>query len=446
MKLPTRWCSVLFLVIAVHVLPAQESRINLGPGINSEYSELQPIVTSDEQILFFTRKGHPENVGIATRPDDEDIWYAVRRSDGSWSSAIHLDGPLNTAGYDGVRAVNNSVTRLYLQNQYRADGTRGKGFSVSERAADGSWQYPVPLEIENYYNDTTVATMAVSNDEKVLILSLKRKDSKGGHDLYVSFRTGPYSYSEPKLIDALSTTGDEIAPYIGFDDCTLYFPSTGRDAENSLHDIFITHRLDSSWFNWSEPVRVPAPINTPSADFYFNLSARGDTVYLSSWHESSTRGFGRSDIWKVHLPERYRPGTFLLAGEPPYTTPSTPATGSLLRMDNLYFDVGKATIQTQSQDVLERLLELMKAYPTLRIEIQGHTDSDGGAEQNLKLSQERATSVVNYLVKRGISPKRLVAKGYGESMPIAPNTTEEGKQLNRRVMILVLGYDFKEAQ
>lgn len=433
----------MLLPLLAPVLGAQESRINLGPGINSEYSELQPIVTSDEQLLFFTRKGHPQNVGNATRADDEDIWYSIRHADGSWSEAIHLQGPLNTPGYDGVRAVNKSVTRLYLQNQYRADGTRGKGFSVSERAADGSWQYPTPLEIANYYNDTTVATMAVSNDEKVLIFSLKRRDSKGAHDLYVSFRTGDYSYSEPRLIDALSTTGDEIAPYVGFDDCTLYFPSTGWDAESGNHDIFVTHRLDSSWSNWSTPERLPKPVNTPSADFYFNLSARGDTAYLSSWHESSTRGFGKSDIWKVHMPEQFRPGTFLLAGQPPYNNVPTPATGSLLRLDNLYFDVSKSSIQSGSQEVVEKLLAFMKANPAMRIEIQGHTDSDGAEEQNLRLSQERATSVVQYLVKRGVQAERLVAKGYGEQFPIAPNATTQGKQLNRRVMILVLGYDYK---
>ncbi len=444
MKLSIRWCILLFLLLVAPVLNAQEARINLGPGINSEYSELQPIVTSDEQIFFFTRKGHPENVGISARADDEDIWYVTRRADGTWSDAIHLQGPLNTPGYDGVRAVNKSVTRLYLQNQYRADGTRGKGFSVSERGPDGSWGYPTPLEIENYYNDTTVATMAVSNDENVLVLSLKRKDSKGAHDLYVSFRTGPYKYSEPKMIEALSTAGDEIAPYIGFDDCTVYFPTTGYDAESGLHDIFVTHRLDSSWSNWSKPERLPSPINTPSADFYFNLSARGDTAYISSWHESSTRGFGKSDIWKVELPARFRPGTFMLAGEPPYNTPENPPTGAVLRIDNLYFDVSKASIQTSSREALEKLVALLKANPTMRIEIQGHTDSDGDAGQNLKLSQERANSVVAYLVEKGIPAKRLSGRGFGEELPIAPNTTAQGKQLNRRVMILVQGYDYKE--
>lgn len=421
---------------------AQPERINLGPGINSEFSELQPVVTSDGQIMFFTRKGHPGNVGAETRVDDEDIWYAIRRSDGTWSDAIHLDGPLNTPGYDGVRAVNRSVTHLYLQNQYRADGSRAKGFSISERASDGSWKYPTPLEIENYYNDTTVATLSVSNDENVLILSLKRKDSKGGHDLYVSFKTGAYSYSEPKRIDALSTEGDEIAPYIGFDECTIYFPSTGWGAQNNTHDIFIAHRLDSSWMNWSTPEALPSPVNTPSADFYFNLTADGDTAYLSSWHESSTRGFGKGDIWKVGLPQRFRPGTFIASGDNPPRPGGGPATGSLLRLDNLYFDVSKATIKSQSLPVLSDLVALLNRYPTMRIEIQGHTDSDGSDDQNMILSADRAKSVMKYLIDHGIPAARLQSNGFGETQPIAPNTNAEGKRLNRRVMIRILGYDY----
>ncbi len=428
---------------------AQPERVNLGSGINSEYSELQPIVTSDEQVLFFTRKGDPSNVGASTRPDDEDIWYALRRPDGTWSPAVHMEGPLNTTQYDGVRAVNASMTRLYLQNQYRADGSRGKGFSVSERNPDGSWAYPTPLEIENYYNDTTVAGLAVSNDENVLLLSLKRKDSKGQHDLYVSFKTGPNNYSEPKNIATLSTDRDDLAPFIGFDDRTIYFPSSGWGAEEGLPDVFISRRLDSTWLNWSTPERLPYPINTPSADFYFNLSANADTIYLSSWHETSTRGFGRADIWKTALPERYRPATLVAADDAGHARPEDGkkeaavetmpvVAGTLFRLDNVYFDVDKATLRSESIETLNKLIGVMQRYAKMRVEIQGHTDSDGSDAHNDTLSGDRAASVVGFLVEHGIGRERLESRGYGEHSPIAPNTTSAGKQLNRRVMALVI--------
>jgi outer membrane protein OmpA-like peptidoglycan-associated protein len=441
-------CTLALLAAGTIAASAQEARINLGPVINTEVSELQPIITSDEQVLFFTRKGDPRNVGYATKPDDEDIWYSVRLPNGDWAEAEHLEGPLNTPGYDGVRAVNSSFTRLYLQNRYNPDGTRGKGFSVSERGADGSWNYPTPLEIDNYYNDTTTATLGVSYDESVLIMSIKRKDSKGGHDLYVSFKIGPYHYSEPQNIVNLSTSGDEVAPHIGFDDRTIYFPSTEWGAEKGAHDIFISRRLDDTWLNWSKPERLPFPINTPSADFYINLSARGDTVYLSSWHESSTRGFGRSDIWKAGLPMRYRPATFggfadadTGAIGSPEKAPD-PVVGSLLRLENIFFDTDRSSLRPESKSSLDRLIAILHEYPTMRIEVQGHTDSDGSDEHNDDLSEARAQSVVDYLVQGGIARPRLESKGYGERVPIAPNTTPQGKQLNRRVMVLIKGYDY----
>ena len=117
------------------------ARINLGPAVNSKYSDLFPIVSPDEQMLFFTRKGAPENAGFAERPDDEDIWYSVRTQDGGWSVAKRIEGPLNTKTYDGVRAINSTADHLYLQNVYRQDGSRGKGFSISVRGADGICAY-----------------------------------------------------------------------------------------------------------------------------------------------------------------------------------------------------------------------------------------------------------------------------------------------------------------
>jgi len=101
-------------------------------------------------------------------------------------------------------------------------------------------------------------------------------------------------------------------------------------------------------------------------------------------------------------------------------------------IDNIYYDVDKATLRKESIAVLEKLVNIMVENPTIHIEISGHTDSDGTDEHNLKLSEARAKSVVDYLIKSGIDPRRLSWKGYGESKPIAPNDTPANKQKNRR--------------
>jgi len=106
---------------------------------------------------------------------------------------------------------------------------------------------------------------------------------------------------------------------------------------------------------------------------------------------------------------------------------------------NIYFDYDKATLRPESIEELERVVRFLQENPTLRVEISGHTDSDGSEMYNLRLSQARAQAVVDYLVSRGISPSRLIAKGYGESRPVAPNDTPENKQKNRRTELKILG-------
>jgi OOP family OmpA-OmpF porin len=97
------------------------------------------------------------------------------------------------------------------------------------------------------------------------------------------------------------------------------------------------------------------------------------------------------------------------------------------------FDTGKATIKPDSNKTLDDAATALKAAPTLNIEVGGHTDNVGTAESNQKLSEDRAKSVMAALVARGIDAKRLTAKGYGQSKPVADNSTDAGKAKNRRV-------------
>ena len=247
-------------------------------------------------------------------------------------------------------------------------------------------------------------------------------------------RIGGNKFAKPELIKALSNSGDEISPFLAYDDRTLYFSTDGRGGYG-LHDVFISRRLDDTWQNWSEPQNLGESINTPSFDAYLMVSAKGDTAYFSSVHGSSQYGFGKSDVWKVVVPKNVRPGFTLpeggeIAKEEEYE-------GSLFRLDSVFFDIDKATIRADSKEQLENLVKLMTKFPKITIEVQGHTDSDADEAYNLQLSLARANTVKAHLVATGVAEGRVVAKGYGESQPIAPNTTQAGKQLNRRVMVLV---------
>jgi outer membrane protein OmpA-like peptidoglycan-associated protein len=115
--------------------------------------------------------------------------------------------------------------------------------------------------------------------------------------------------------------------------------------------------------------------------------------------------------------------------------------GMVLTLKNIYFDFDKATIKLpQSAEALQGAYQILSANPTIKVEIQGHTDSKGSDEYNLRLSDRRAAAVVDHLVKTlGVESARLTSKGYGESKPVATNDTDEGRALNRRVEFVITG-------
>ncbi len=107
-------------------------------------------------------------------------------------------------------------------------------------------------------------------------------------------------------------------------------------------------------------------------------------------------------------------------------------------LDNVYFDVNKATLRASSYKELNELVEYLNRKPDVRIEIAGHTDNTGTEQDNQVLSRKRAQRVREYLIEKGIDPDRVIAKGYGESMPVATNETKEGRQKNRRTEVHIL--------
>jgi outer membrane protein OmpA-like peptidoglycan-associated protein len=105
---------------------------------------------------------------------------------------------------------------------------------------------------------------------------------------------------------------------------------------------------------------------------------------------------------------------------------------------DVHFETGKANITPSSYSRLNELYDAMVEIPDLVIEISGHTDNVGKPEDNLKLSQLRADAIRNYLIQKGISPNRIIAKGYGSLQPVAPNDTEAGRAKNRRTEVRII--------
>jgi len=136
------------------------------------------------------------------------------------------------------------------------------------------------------------------------------------------------------------------------------------------------------------------------------------------------------DDQDMEMPDAGRPYTF------EYTLEVTPP--KVFTLNNVFFDSGKSTLRPESGKELNQLAEYLTLKKTTVIEIAGHTDNVGDAAANQKLSEDRANSVKQYLVKKGISADRVQAKGYGDTQPIADNGTNEGKQKNRRTEVHII--------
>jgi outer membrane protein OmpA-like peptidoglycan-associated protein len=115
-----------------------------------------------------------------------------------------------------------------------------------------------------------------------------------------------------------------------------------------------------------------------------------------------------------------------------------PVAGEKVILKNIFFDVNKADLKSESNYELEKLVSFLKVNNTIKIEISGHTDNTGDKKANLVLSQNRANSVKSFLISKGIPSAQLTSRGYGDTIPVANNDNETGRSKNRRTEFVIL--------
>ena len=400
--------------------PVDFQPVNLGEGINTVNDEYVNALELTGTELIFTRRYAVEGASF----QQEGI-FSSHAVDGQWyaSTPIEVDPELDD--HMGAAFLSQKGDELFFTVCGLDRKTRSCDlYRVTRERRDAVWAHPLPLNV-NGPNWESQPCLSLDGNE--LFFASRRS---GNADLYHCFRNEDGYWSEPEnLGSVINTKGTEMAPFIHPDGKTLYFSSDTHMGMGG-YDLFVSRRNEQG--EWSEPVNLGYPINTPGDEINFIVAADGHTALISSIREG---GYGGYDIYSFQLkeddlkPEAVNVYDYMV---------EDPQPGTVVQLVNIRFEFNSAALTDDSEEGVEMLRAFLENHPEIRVELTGHTDNVGSDAYNLKLSNERAEVVRQALIDRGIVPERLSARGHGAAKPLQPNDTEEHRAMNRRTEMIVL--------
>lgn len=401
--------------------------VNLGPNVNTADDEYMPALTADYRMLVFTRRSPRNALTERGLPQEEDFYVSLYDTmELDWGPAHRMPEPLNSHGNEGAQTISHDGRVVIFTGCGRSKEPTGCDLYMSVRQGD-RWGKPRNLgaPVNSVYWESFPS---LSIDGYTLYFASNRSGGYGGTDIwYCTLEEG--RWSKPRnLGPTVNTPGDETAPYIHFDDHTLYFASNGHMGMGGS-DLYMVKRTSDS--TWGTPVNLGYPINTPGDENNLIVAPDGRTALFSS---DRPDGYGQQDLYSFVMPAAARPDriTFI---DPVRQAENLLTLGDTVTLRNIFFHTASAELYETSLAELDRLAEALQRHPKLRLEVGGHTDAVGSDADNMALSERRAKAVYDYLVLRGVSADRLTYRGYGESRPVADNDTPEGRARNRRTTL-----------
>lgn len=392
--------------------------------------------------------------GNSTRQNVSRGLYLTNRTKDGWQEPQ----PVSIKNYyNRAKFVSECISvdgKTLLLSVERSDTQGGRDLYVSFMQPDSSWSAPMNLGMQvNTFADDITPFLAADN--VTLYYSTKGEPGYGDNDIFVTRRLDDTwtNWSTPQNLGKGINTADWDAYYtIPASGEYAYFVSYEKSLGKS--DIFRVKLPDAA---------KPKPVVLVHGKVLDKKTGKpvGATI---TYHDLKTRdeiGVARSNpkdgSYKIVLPyEKMYGFNAKKTGFYPvsrnldllkakgykeikrdlYLVPLEQ--GQSIRLNNLFFEYNQDTLKPSSYPELTRLINVLYKYPSMVIEISGHTDTQGNAANNLTLSRVRANSVSNYLRSKGIDAKRLRAKGYGQTKPLANNRTETGRARNRRVEFVIL--------
>ncbi len=362
----------------------------LGGGINQAGSwESQPSLSADGRTLYFVSDRNGGQGGY-------DIYRSERNSAGQWGNPVNMGPVINSRGNEKAPFIHPDGKTLY----FSSDGWMGLGgydIFFSRMLNDSTWSKPGNIGYPINSSDDEVGFF-VSTDGQQGFFASNKFNGKGGWDLY-SFDL--YDAARPeKVLFIKGNVKSEMTTE----------PLKARIELKNIETKKVSEiPMDTLTGNY---VAV-APFNSD----YIMTVKKAEHVYESKYIAKI------DSVFKT-------PARVDIAMKPIEINQS-------YRINDIYFGFNSFGLTDASRAVLDQLIDFLKENPTIAIQIQGHTDNIGNDAANLKLSDDRAHSVYDYLVEQGIEAGRLTYNGYGKSMPVADNLTEEGRAKNRRTVFVI---------
>ena len=445
---------------------------NLGKPVNTEHNDAVVAVGDNGQKLYVYNGFR--NGG--------DIRVCVFRK-GRFSRPKKISGRIRSKYHESAFCIAPDTSAVYFVSNMHKDNLGGKDIYMCRIKPNGRWTRPENLgnQINTPYDEEGVS---ISKNGKTLFFSSKGHNSMGGYDIFKSTKDSTGHWTKPvNLGYPINSPDDELFYYEAPDNPRFGYYSAIRDGGLGGKDIYKVTYLgetkepvmttDEQLYAW--PYEMPPSIFFTKPSFISidtSLVLQGRVldaktmepvvarINLIDNDKSQVTATSISDTagnYKLNLPSKKVYGVEISAKD--YLlflenldlkkdssdlvihhdfTLSKVEVGVKVVLKNIFFETGKATLKPESYPELGNVIKFLTDNPTVQLEISGHTDNVGSLKTNTRLSQDRAQSVVNYLVSKGVASSRLQAKGYAFSQPIASNDTPDGRAQNRRVEFKVL--------
>ena len=445
----------------------------LGETVNTKAYEGFPSVSADGKSLYFIRDS------FSKRKDKAlcySIWISKKQEDGTWGIAEKLPAPINGDCEKSPRIMADNRTLIF--SSIRKDGVGGFDLYQSFQEDDGSWATPINLEYINTEEDDQFASVSAAGDLMYYYTS---------GDIYTvtipdKYRKYKLVTVDGKVIDAItkqpiatkitskSNNAKEktISTVVDANGLFSMIYRVGSKYEISttlLNDYFLYKgSMDMTTAKETDNIEKNIELIPKKIPYQFQLLDKETKAILKDPKvkvmDAETKQLLEVKVEKdiatvtVEIGKAYKFAanalgyTFFSRGFKPDTADvfkdrlkkvplAVLKKDAVVQLQDITFETGKADLKSDSNEELDRLVSLLEGNQTIKVEISAHTDDVGNDDSNLKLSEKRAKTVVDYLISKNIKADRMTAKGYGENQPLVANDTDENKAKNRRVQFKI---------